>query len=257
MNVTFLLEQIYNTFNMIKQHDPNINPDDFIYKTKFTFGTDLGKEFLAQIDNDLLMGASYSTEGLTIDGMTMAKVRELRRRVGQDKTKELVRRQHQVISKFPGENLIEFKQYHCGPEWNAKVLDITPDWLKEIGPNEPNPMLQISKCDGGSGILPPHCGHKRTASMFMLLQGGGQETRWWTPTADFETISELRIPDLDRIQLAVSAVIEPGVWYVFDHMFWHSVHKSAQKGLDRITLCLDFYSITAPDLVKLCKQHGG
>ena len=133
MNVTFLLEQIYNTFNMIIQHDPNINPDDFIYKTKFTFGTDLGKEFLAQIDKDVSV---FPRRFNYNDGLTMAKVRDLRRRVGQDKTRELVRRQHQVISKFPGENLIEFKQYHCGPEWDAKVLDITPDWLKGIGPNE-------------------------------------------------------------------------------------------------------------------------
>jgi hypothetical protein len=254
MNVTFRLEQIYNTFNMIIQHDPAINPDDFIYKTKFTFGTDLGKEFLAQINKDVSV---FPRRFNYNDGLTFDKVRELMRLVGLDKTRELLRRQQQVITRFKGEDLIEFKQYHCGPEWDEKVLDITPDWLKGIGPNEPNPMLQISTCDGGTGILPPHCGHKRIASMFMLLQGGGQETRWWTPTADFETITEFRIPDLDKIQLAVSAVIEPGVWYVFNHRAWHSVHKFAQKGLDRINMGLDFYSITAPDLVKLCQQHGG
>jgi hypothetical protein len=239
---------------MIIQHNSAINPDDVIYKTKFTFGSDLGKEFLAQINKDISV---FPRRFNYNDALTFDKVRELARKVGFDKTRELLRRQKQVIDRFPGENLIEFKQYHCGEEWDAKMAAITPDWLKAIGPNEPNPMLQISTCDDTTGILPPHCGHKRVASMFMLLQGGGQETRWWAPTEPFETISEFRIPDLDKIQVAVSAVIEPGVWYVFSHREWHSVHKFAYKGLDRVNIGLDFTSISAPDLVKLCKQHGG
>ena len=88
----------------------------------------------------------------------------------------------------------------------------------------------------------------------MLLEGNGEETRWYREKEPFEVIQTTRIPDLDKIEHVVSAQIEPGYWYVFNHLEWHSVHKFS-TGI-RMNIGLDFDSLSAPDLVELIKNAG-
>ena len=237
---------------MITVHCDGVNADDYIYKTHLKFGDTVGAEILAQVNSD----RSYFERRYKYnDGLDKAKTKELIRTIGLERTKELQRRKNQIDPYFPGETFISFKQYFCGEHYDQKIMDSVPDFLKQIAPGEPKPILQISDADDGTGILPPHCGHQRISSLFCLLQGSGQETRWYRETEPFETIDPFHIPDLDKIELAVSVVLEPGYWYVFNHRAWHSVHKFAHRGPARVNYGVDFDSISAPDLVKLIKQH--
>jgi hypothetical protein len=112
-------------------------------------------------------------------------------------------------------------------------------------------MLQV----GNSGdILYPHKGHRRTCSMFMLLESDGQETRWYRNTKEFKVIDAVRIPDMDCVEQVISAVIEPNKWYVFNHREWHSVHKYT-TGKPRINIGIDFNDVSATELVKLIKSN--
>jgi hypothetical protein len=88
----------------------------------------------------------------------------------------------------------------------------------------------------------------------MLLEGNGEETRWYREKEPFEIIHTTRIPDLDKIEHVVSAQIEPGYWYVFNHLEWHSVHKFS-TGI-RMNIGLDFDSILAPELINLIKKNS-
>lgn len=240
---------------MIIQHDPNCNPDDFVYKTDLRFGDRVGQELLAQVNRDL---GYFERRVKYREAFDKDTIKSLIKQVGRDATRELIRRQNQITEKWPGETYISFKQYWCGDYFNQRILEETPSWLKELIPGEPYPILQVSDSESGElGLLPPHCGHKRISSLFCLLQGGGQETRWYTESEPFELVDIYHIPDLDKIKLAVSVVLEPNTWYVFNHRAWHSVHKFAYRGPSRVSFGLDFDSITAPDLVQLCKHHSG
>ena len=171
--------------------------------------------------------------------------------IGIEKSRELFRRVNQMKAQNDGEKLINFSQ-HFFPEMLGKqMLDTIPLSLRDSFREVPSPMLQVSK-DGS--FLGVHKGHKRTSSLFMLLQGSGQETRWYRNTADFEVIDPLRIPDLDKIEHVVTAVIQPYRWYVFNHYEWHSVHNFS-KGSIRVNIGLDFSDLTAEELVELCKKH--
>jgi hypothetical protein len=88
----------------------------------------------------------------------------------------------------------------------------------------------------------------------MLLQGNDEETRWYRETDKFDIIPTTRIPDLEKVEEVVSARIEPGYWYVFNHLEWHSVHKFG-NGI-RMNIGLDFDSVTAPELVEIIKNAG-
>jgi hypothetical protein len=132
-----------------------------------------------------------------------------------------------------------------------ELLEQTPEWLK-LNEHEPDCMLQVGQ---GGELLPAHCGHHRKCSLFMLLQGGGQETCWYRPTEDFELIDPLRIPDLDKIEKVVSVVMEPGRWYLFNHSAWHSVHRYNKNGSPRINIGIDYRSIQADQLLYLIKQN--
>jgi hypothetical protein len=237
---------------MIVQHCDGINPDDFIYKTSLKFGDEVGDAILKQVNTDR---DYFQRRYKYNDGLDYNKTKELIRAIGLAKTKELQRRKNQIQDYFPDEKFISFKQYFCGEYYDKLIDDNLPEFLKQIAPGEPKPILQISDSDDGTGILPPHCGHQRISSLFCLLQGGGQETRWYRESTPFETIDPFHIPDLDKIELAVSVVLEPGVWYVFNHRAWHSVHKFAYQGPSRVNYGVDFDSISAPDLVDLIKEY--
>jgi hypothetical protein len=171
--------------------------------------------------------------------------------IGAEKTREIIRRKEQIAKQYPDQQSITFKQFFLNEALGAALLAQTPDWLK-ITPIEPDAMLQIGT---GGNILPAHKGHHRRCSLFMLLQGGGQETCWYRNREDFEIIDPLRIPDLDKIEKVVTVVMEPGRWYLFNHHEWHSVHRYGTQGVARVNVGIDYRSIYAPALLDLVKQH--
>jgi hypothetical protein len=230
---------------MITTHVPGIDPDIYCYDTGLTFGIDVAKQILQQVHTDESAFARRNNYYAGTD------YHELAKKIGAKKTREIIRRQQQVQAAYPGQTPISFKQYFVRDHWADQTLATVPDWLK-LNSTEPDCMLQVGQ---GGDLLPAHCGHHRKCSLFMLLQGGGQETCWYRATQEFELIDPLRIPDLDKIEKVVSVVMEPGRWYLFNHSAWHSVHRYNNSGPARINIGIDYCSITAPDLLALVKQH--
>lgn len=230
---------------MITTHDKDVNADEYCYDTGLTFGLDAAMQILNQVTsnetlfdrrNNYYAGSDY---------------KQLTRQIGADKTREIIRRQQQIQSSYPGQTPINFKQFFIRDQWADSLLNVVPDWLK-INVAEPDCMLQV----GQSGdLLPPHCGHHRKCSLFMLLQGSGQETCWYRPTEEFELIDQLRIPDLDKVEKVVSVVMEPGRWYLFNHAAWHSVHRYISSGPARINIGIDYRTISAKQLLERVKSH--
>jgi hypothetical protein len=230
---------------MITTHIEGINPDIYCFDTGLTFGIDAAKKILQQIKTDDSVFAQRNNYYRGED------YKELAKKIGAKKTREIIRRQLQITNLNPGRVPIEFRQYFLRGSLADELLDQTPSWLK-INSNEPDCMLQKGQ---GGDFLPVHCGHHRKCSLFMLLEGGGQETSWYRPTEEFELIDPLRIPDLDKIEKVVSVVMEPGRWYLFNHSAWHSVHRYSNGGPARINIGIDYRSINAADLLALVKQN--
>jgi hypothetical protein len=231
---------------MITTHVLDIDPDMYCYDTKLTFGSDAARQILKQIQQD---DSAFAQRNNYYAG---SDYRELTRQIGAQKTREIIRRQQQITATYPGQTPISFKQYFVRDHWAESLLSVTPDWLK-VSSSEPDCMLQV----GQSGdLLPAHCGHHRKCSLFMLLQGEGQETCWYRPTEDFELIDPLRIPDLDKVEKVVSVVMEPGRWYLFNHAAWHSVHRYSHGGPARINIGIDYHSIEAEQLLNLVKKNA-
>jgi hypothetical protein len=222
----------------------NVNPDIYCYSTGLNFAYDVGQELLSAVLED------ETQFQRRVNYYKINDYKEMARKVGADKTREIIRRQLQSQELYPNQTPIEFKQYFLSEYFKNKLLETVPNWLK-ISDTEPDCMLQV----GSSGsFLPPHCGHHRKCSLFMLLQSDDQETTWYKETEPFEIIDVLRIPDIDKIERAVSAQMELGKWYMFNNKEWHSVHKYI-PGKTRISIGLDFYSIDGPNLVKLIKDN--
>lgn len=230
---------------MIKAMMSGVDTSKYIYDTGLTFGDVLGEEILSRA---LLTPNIFPKRHNYNRG---DDPKELMRTIGKEKARELYRRTAQMKA-LCGDNLIKFDQHFFPKGLEQALLDKTPDWIKELSPGEPSAMLQISS---SGEYLGTHKGHKRRASLFMLLQGNGQETRWYRNKEDFEVIDPLRIPDHDKIECVVSAVMEPGRWYVFNHFEWHSVHSFSQ-GSVRVNMGLDFNNITADQLVEAVRSHA-
>lgn len=231
---------------MIKTIISGVDPDKYIYKTNLKFADTFCQELLARVKtstDNLVFRNNYDdprrNPRATLDS------------IGIKDSLELIRRGRQIKDKFTESDIISFTQYFLKEQDSLEFLNQTPDFLKEPTPGEPVPIFQISH---SGEILPPHKGHKRKSSLFMLLEGNGEETRWYREKEPFEIIHSTRIPDLDKIEHVVSAQIEPGYWYVFNHLEWHSVHKFS-TGV-RMNIGLDFDSLSAPDLVELIKNAG-
>jgi len=222
----------------------DIDQDVYCYDTGMEFGVDIGKEIIEAINKDLSIFPRRYNYNIADDPVALAKS------IGAKKTRELLRRKQQVLKYWPDAKMINFTQHHFNDYFRDRLLSVTPDWLK-VTAEEPNCMLQISS-DGN--ILPPHRGHNRQCSLLMLLESDNQETRWFRPTAEFELIDPLRIPDLDKIEQVISAVMQPGRWYLFNNAYWHSVHKYV-PGKRRISMGLDFYSIDTQTLLKLIQKN--
>lgn len=231
---------------MIQTHQPEVDPAQYVYDTGLTFGRDFGAEILARA----LLGATEFPRRNNYK--TLHEPKEMARLIGAEKTRELVRRMKQADVLANGGQLIDFSQHFFPQELGTELVSLAPQWLQDLSPGEPSPMLQISS---KGDYLGTHKGHKRRASLFMLLQGQGQETRWYRNKEDFEVIDPLRIPDHDKIEHVVTAVMQPYRWYVFNHFEWHSVHNFSAGGV-RINMGLDFNNVTAPELVAKIKEHA-
>lgn len=230
---------------MITTHVSDIDPNKYCYDTGLTFGLTESKQILDQLIQD---ESAFVRRNNYYAG---SDYRELTRQIGATKTREIIRRQQQVRDRYPKQSPISFKQFFVRNRWEELLSSVTPDWLK-INESEPDCMIQIGQ---GGDLLPAHCGHHRKCSLFMLLQGSGQETCWYRATEEFELIDPLRIPDLDKIEKVVSVVMEPGRWYLFNHAAWHSVHRYSSAGPARINIGIDYCTISAEQLLELVKSH--
>jgi hypothetical protein len=231
---------------MIKTIISGVNADKYIYKTNLKFADNFCQDLLGRVKlstDNLVFRNNYNDP--------RNNPRDTFNLIGIEDSKELIRRGRQIKEYFTESNVINFTQYFLTEQDTSEFLSLTPEFLKEPTPGEPVPIFQISH---GGEILPPHKGHKRKSSLFMLLEGNGEETRWYREKEPFEIIYTTRIPDLDKIEHVVSAQIEPGYWYVFNHLEWHSVHKFS-TGI-RMNIGLDFDSILAPELINLIKKNS-
>lgn len=230
---------------MIRTEIPGVNADQYVYDTGLTFASGFGAEMLQLALSNLGIFPQRHNYNTANDPKELIKL------IGSEKARELYRRTAQMKALCPG-RLIEFTQHFFPQELGDQLISEAPLWLQELSPGEPSPMLQVSK---NGEYLGTHKGHKRRASLFMLLQGSGQETRWYRNREEFEVIDPLRIPDHDKIEHVVTAVMEPWRWYVFNHFEWHSVHNFA-PGSIRVNMGLDFNNVTAPELVAKLKEHA-
>jgi hypothetical protein len=258
---------------MIKNEVPDIDTNKYIYETELTFAKDFGEKLLNKIliegDSCLELRKKYIHPKHNFEDL--ANHPELL--ADKEKAMRFYKRCLQITRKFADQEPIDFKQYFMSPELTKEFFDLVPLWLKEIAPvvkddnsrpygsiptwireivpGEPLPGVQISQL---GDFLSPHRGHPRKSSLFMLLQGNSEQTRWYRETAPFEIFDFFRVPDLNKIEHVVSAEIQPFKWYVFNHQEWHSVHRFSSG--KRINMGIDFDCITAKDLIELTKKHG-
>lgn len=230
---------------MIVSHKPDVNPDDYCYDTGLTFGSAFGEKLL----NEILVNPQLFERRTKYNRGDSFK--ELARLVGVDKAKELNRRKLQFAEHNQNKKPITFLQWWIPKELDDEFYSVVPQWLFDVYPGEPKTTIQTSQ---HGEYLPTHMGHKRCSSMFMLLQGQEQETRWYRNTEPFEIIDPYRIPDCDKIEHVVTAVMQPYKWYVFNHEAWHSVHNFSQGGV-RVNMGLDFDSVKTTELVKAIKTQ--
>lgn len=221
--------------------------DKYVYNTGLDFGVDFGLKLLDMALNEIDTFPRRINFKKPDDPVEMTKL------IGARKTRELLRRMRQIEQQSAGLTPIQFSQHFFPKELGDELLSLTPEWIRDLSPGEPSPMLQVSS---NGDYLGTHKGHKRRASLFMLLQGSGQETRWYRNKEDFEVIDPLRIPDHDKIEHVVTAVMQPFRWYVFNHFEWHSVHNFA-PGSVRVNMGLDFNNVTAEELVREIQRHAG
>lgn len=224
---------------MIVSHHRVVNPDDYCYDTGLTFASGFGECLLHEFQARPEQFERRIKYDRGDDYKAMAK------RIGKAKARELNRRKLQFQSFNPGLQPIRFLQWWLPQELEAQFYEQVPSWLFALSPGEPKSTLQSGH---GGDYLPTHMGHQRVSSLFMLLQGQGQETRWYRQTRDFEVIDPYRIPDHERLEHVVTAVMQPFRWYAFNHKAWHSVHQFAPSGV-RVNIGLDFDHLPMHELV--------
>jgi len=229
---------------MIRTEISNIDHEKYIYQTDLKFADKFCQHMLfLALENE----SNFIFRNNYIDPLT--NTFDLYKKIGKQNSKLLIKRGRQIKEKYQNQLPIQFNQYFLKEDHYKEFLSHVPNFLKTIASKEPEPIFQISY---NGNLLPPHRGHKRKCSLFMLLQGGNEETRWYKEKEPFDVVSEFRIPDLDKIEHVVTARIEPMKWYVFNHLEWHSVHKFSNS--KRISIGLDFNSISAEQLVEIIKN---
>ena len=229
---------------MIVAHKPDVNPDDYCYDTRLAFGASAGKTLLAKIltsQADFLSGVIANKQEYkeTAKHNTFSQTKEIARRKKQD----------QALNK----NLthITSDQYVLPDNLRADLHEELPEWLLGLDADTTRTLIQVSY---GGDYFSIHSDSKRRSSMFMLLQGQEQETHWYRNTEAFEILNPARIPDHDKIEHVVTAVIQPYKWYVFNHAAWHGVSGFMDDGV-RVHVSVDFKHLSASDLVKMVKAN--
>jgi len=174
--------------------------------------------------------------------------------LGQKPAREIKKRHMLAAKLWPKQNPIKFCQYSLPKHLEDAYIDMCPGWMKHLGREEMVPILQISY-DGE--ILHPHKGHLRKASIFCLLEGGEETTRWYQETEPFEVISDYRIPDFSKLEKTFEVQIPKNKWIVFNHAIWHSVHANPNNGRisGRINVGIDFNTLTVEEFEILAKQN--
>ena len=253
---------------MIRSEVSGVDASKYVYETNLNFATEFGQKLLQLIlsesDNFLTMRKRYVDPRKHLEELKTKP--ELL--ADKEKAKRFLKRCLQLRKSSRGQEPIDFKQYYMPasltkefydlvPQWLTEIAPVSkdtsediPQWVRDIIPGEPLPVVQISQL---GDFLAPHRGHQRQSSLFMLLQGNSEETRWYRETEPFEVFDFLRVPDLDKIEHVVTAELVPFKWYIFNHKEWHSVHRFGNG--KRINLGIDFDSISAPDLRDLIKEH--
>jgi hypothetical protein len=228
---------------MIVSHYPDVDPDDYCFDTGLTFAADFGERLLHEFQ------ARPERFERRIKYDRGENYKAFARQIGVDKARELNRRKLQFEQFNPGLQPIKFLQWWMPDALELELYASVPMWLFYLSPGEPKSTLQSG--DGGD-YLPTHMGHQRVSSLFMLLQGQGQETRWYRQTDAFDVIDPYRIPDHDKLEHVVTAVMEPFRWYAFNHKAWHSVHQFSPSGV-RVNMGLDFDQLSMRELVAAIK----
>jgi len=174
---------------------------------------------------------------------------EIEEYVGIAKAREIKRRKVMMLKLFGLKKQISFLQYSLPPSLNEAFIDTCPSWIPR---DEIIPIVQIST-DGV--MLYPHKGHFRKASLFCLLEGSNEITKWYDETEPFDLISEYRIPDMSRCRVAAETVLKKNVWTLFNHYAWHSVHAQ-QESIDfRVNIGIDFKTFDAEQVRKLVEDN--
>jgi hypothetical protein len=174
---------------------------------------------------------------------------EIEKLIGVAKAREIKRRRFIMLKLFGLKQQISFLQYSLPDNLNEAFIESCPEWIPR---DEIIPIVQIST---GGEMLYPHKGHFRKASLFCLLEGSNEITRWYDETEPFDLISEYRIPDMSRCQVAAETVLKINTWTLFNHHAWHSVHAQ-QKNIDfRVNIGIDFKSFDAEQVRKLVEEN--
>lgn len=154
---------------------------------------------------------------------------------GVREAREIKRRQILMLREYGLVNRIVIEQYDLPKHVNKWIQDAV--WTQFGIPHEETmPILQIQN---GGELLHPHQGHGRQASMFCLLRGEGEVTKWYDQTGDFEQLEKFRIPDLNKLEVKTEYTMKEDQWVLFNHKAWHSVHRKSDVGV-RINLGIDF-----------------
>ena len=164
---------------------------------------------------------------------------------GTRKSRILKQRVYKMVRKYGEVDRIVIDQYDVPTEMSKHVKD---EMLRlfNIPRDECTPIVQIQN---GGEMLHPHHGHGRKASLFCLLKGEGESTRWYKETESFEIVDEFHIPDVSKLEIAVENVLQENQWLLFNHREWHSVHRKSNVGV-RINFGIDFKTMDINELIK-------
>jgi len=164
--------------------------------------------------------------------------------VGIRKSRILKQRALKMLREYGVIDRIIIDQYDI-PEEMAEYVKDEIHTRFGISRDECTPIVQIQN---GGEMLHPHYGHARQASLFCLLKGEGEVTKWYKETEPFEIVSEFRIPDVTKLEVAVEHVFQENQWLLFNHREWHSVHRKSNVGV-RINFGIDFNTMDINEVI--------
>jgi hypothetical protein len=219
-------------------------------ETKLDFARDVQAAVL-DIANHHIEQLEYRAPPWTKVMDPKTSFREMVDILGREDAERVVDRRRKMVERFgPAAKKISFKQYSLPKELNDALIDAAP---KGIPRDECIPIVQIST---GGNILYPHKGHYRNASLFCLLQGNDEETRWYRETKPFQLVSDFRIPDMTCLEQADATTLRKGVWTIFNHFEWHSVHGLADRDfIVRVNVGIDLKTWTVDQLIEAIKDE--